>query len=46
MSILDKVKDIGSDLLKTVENSTEAKSTTANKDERTYTVQSVMLPTY
>lgn len=35
MSILDKVKDIGSDLLKTVENSTEAKSTTANKDERT-----------
>lgn len=40
MSILDKVKDIGSDLLKTVENSTEAKSTTANKDERNYTVQS------
>lgn len=40
MSILDKVKDIGSDLLKKVENSTEAKSTTANKYERTYTVQS------
>lgn len=40
MSILDKVKDIGSDLLKTVENNTEAKSTTANKDERSYTVQS------
>jgi len=40
MSLLNKVKDIGSELLNTVENSTEAKSNTAHKDERTYTVQS------
>lgn len=40
MSILDKVKDIGSDLFKAVENSAETKNPAANANERTYTVQS------
>ena len=40
MSVLDKVKDIGSNLFKAMETSAEAKSATANGNERTYTVQS------
>lgn len=40
MSLLDKVKDIGSDLLHAVDKSNEEKNTTSSEGGRTYIVKS------